>query len=213
MVSIDQLEEVTQLDFLNLLPEKVQVQLKSKVNLSQWKLPATKAGKPDKSKINKPLQKSVDKTTQLTVSEAGLGGLKPNTPFSQDQMQQLFPNFDIVKDSRSTEGERFPIFRIRKDGQDILVINPTSDYQHIFSVQIKSKTVKNQLETNLGSTYQLDKSCSPGVEEQSGKVICLAFGSKRIMYVFAGEWHGPDGVLPPIEILRSWELSEIVWKP
>ncbi|HIO09972.1 TPA: DUF1131 family protein [Candidatus Poribacteria bacterium] len=30
---------------------------------------------------------------------------------------------------------------------------------------------------------------------------------------FAGKWHGPDGVLPPIEILRSWELSEIVWKP
>ena len=218
-VSIDKLEEVTQLDFLNLLPQKVQEQLESKVNLSQWKLPAAKAGKPDKSKINKLLQESADKTTQLTVSEAGLGGLKPDTPFSEDQIQQLFPNFDIVKDSSSTEGELFPVFCIRKDGQDILVINPTSDYQHIFSVQIKSKTVKNQLEANLGSTYhdvygnQLDKSCSPGVEEQSGKIICLALGSKRIMYVFAGEWHGPDGVLPPIEILRSWELSEIVWKP
>ena len=148
-----------------------------------------------------------------------MGGLKPNTPFSQDQIQQLFPNFDIVKDNRSTEGELFPIFRLRKDGQDILVINPTSDYHHIFSVQIKSKTVKNQLEANLGSTYhevygnQRGKNCSPGVEEQSGKVICLALGSKRIMYVFAGKWQGPDGVLPPIEILRSWELSEIVWKP
>ena len=205
-VSIDKLEEVTQLDFLDLLPEKVQVQLESKVNLSPWKLPAAKAGK-------------ADKTTQLTVSDAGLGGLKPNTPFSQDQIQQLFPNFDIVKDNRSTEGELFPIFRLRKDGQDILVINPTSDYQHIFSVQIKSKTVKNQLEANLGSTYhevygnQRGQNCSPGVEEQSGKVICSALESKHIMYVFAGKWHGPDGVLPPIEILRSWELSEIVWKP
>jgi hypothetical protein len=100
-----------------------------------------------------------------------------------------------------------------------LVINPTSDYQHIFSVQIKSKTVKNQLEANLGSTYhevygnQRGQNCSPGVEEQSGKVICSALESKHIMYVFAGKWHGPDGVLPPIEILRSWELSEIVWKP
>ena len=53
VVSIDKLEEVTQLDFLNLLPKKVQVQLESKVNLSQWKLPATKAGQPDKSKVSK----------------------------------------------------------------------------------------------------------------------------------------------------------------
>ena len=49
-VSIDKLEEVTQLDFLNLLPQKVQMQLESKVNLSQWKLPATKASKPKVSK-------------------------------------------------------------------------------------------------------------------------------------------------------------------
>jgi len=52
-VSIDKLEEVTQLDFLNLLPKKVQKQLESKVDLSSWKLPATKAGKPDKSKASK----------------------------------------------------------------------------------------------------------------------------------------------------------------
>jgi len=29
------------------------VQLEAKVNLSQWKLPATKAGQPDKSKVSK----------------------------------------------------------------------------------------------------------------------------------------------------------------
>jgi len=38
---------------LNLLSQKVQEQLESKVNLSEWKLPATKAGKPDKSKVSK----------------------------------------------------------------------------------------------------------------------------------------------------------------
>ena len=52
-VSIDKLEEVTQLDFLNLLPQKVQEQLESKVNLSECNMPATKAGKPDKSKVSK----------------------------------------------------------------------------------------------------------------------------------------------------------------
>jgi endonuclease G len=52
-VSIDKLEEVTHLDFLNLLPQKVQTQLESKVNLSPWKLPAAKAGKSERSKVSK----------------------------------------------------------------------------------------------------------------------------------------------------------------
>jgi len=50
VASIDKLEEVTQLDFLNLLPQRVQEQLESKVNLSQWKLPVAKVGKPRASK-------------------------------------------------------------------------------------------------------------------------------------------------------------------
>ena len=95
-----------------------------------------------KAQINKLLQEPADTTTQLTVSEAHLGKLKPDTPFREDRIQQLFPNFDIVKDTSSTEGELFPIFRIRKNSQDILVINPTSDHQHIFSVEIKNKIVK-----------------------------------------------------------------------
>ena len=49
-VSIDKLEEVTQLDFLNLLPQKVQIQLESKLDLFPWKLPKVN---PDKSKVSK----------------------------------------------------------------------------------------------------------------------------------------------------------------
>ena len=49
-VSIDKLEEVTQLDFLNLLPQEVQIQLESKLDLFPWKLPKVN---PDKSKVSK----------------------------------------------------------------------------------------------------------------------------------------------------------------
>ena len=50
VVNIDKLEEVTQLDFLNFLPDKVQKQLESKMDLSLWGL-TTK--KPDISKLSK----------------------------------------------------------------------------------------------------------------------------------------------------------------
>jgi len=172
-----------------------------------------------RGEISKLLQESADEKNQLTISEEGLGKLRPDTPFRKDQIQRLFPNCNIVKDTSSTEGELFPIFRIRKDDQEIFVINPTFDRQRIFSIEIKSTVVKNELGVNLGSTYhqvygnQLNTNCSSGVEEQSGKVICFALGSERIMYVFEGEWHGPDGELPPPDILRLWEISKIIWKP
>ena len=172
-----------------------------------------------KGQIDRLLQESADEKNQLTISEEGLGKLRPDTLFRKDQIQRLFPNCNIVKDTSSTEGELFPIFRIRKDDQEIFVINPTFDRQRIFSIEIKSTVVKNELGVNLGSTYhqvygnQLNTNCSPGVEEQSGKVICFALGSERIMYVFEGEWHGPDGELPPSDILRLWEISKIIWKP
>ena len=51
-VSIDKLEEVTQLDFLSALPKKTQLKLESKLNLSLWKL-ANKQSVKSKPKKNK----------------------------------------------------------------------------------------------------------------------------------------------------------------
>ena len=200
VVSIDQIEK-NEFDFLSRMPEKLQHVIESKVNLAEWGLPVFQSDKVEMDKIE---QRSI-----LSISEKGLAGIDSKTKFSKDNIQELFPNFDIVEDVSSTEGEEFPIFRIKRDGQDILVINPTNDHQYIFSIQIKSKNVANELGPKLGSSYyqiysdQTNKNCFPGVEELSGKVICSALRSKRLMYIFSGPWSGPDGVLPPIETLQS----------
>ena len=211
VVSIDQIEKKTNLDFLSQMSERLQHVIESKVNLSEWDLPILQSDKVEMDKIE---QRSI-----LSISEKGLAGIDSKTKFSTDKIQELFPKFDIVEDVSSTEGEEFPIFRIKRDSQDILVINPTNDHQYIFSIQIKSKNVVNKLGPNLGFSYyqiysdQMNKNCFPGIEELSGKVICSAPRSKRLMYIFSGTWSGPDGVLPPIETLQSWKLVEIVWKP
>jgi hypothetical protein len=46
----------------------------------------------------------------------------------------------------------------------------------------------------------------------SGTVSCPAPGSKHVHYLFEGTWDGPDGKLPPREILRGWTLRAIFWK-
>ena len=49
-VNIDKIEEVTQLDFLNFLPNRVQIELESKLDLSLWELTNKK---PHMSKLSK----------------------------------------------------------------------------------------------------------------------------------------------------------------
>jgi Protein of unknown function (DUF1131) len=55
--------------------------------------------------------------------------------------------------------------------------------------------------------------CAPGVEEQSGEVICPAAATGHVSLVFDGAWDGPDGELPPPEELRAWTVERVIWRP
>jgi len=52
-ISIDKLEEITHLDFLSLLPDKIQMKLESTLNLSLWELPNVKSKKSELSEDKK----------------------------------------------------------------------------------------------------------------------------------------------------------------
>ena len=65
-VSIDKLEEMTQLDFLDKLTTKQQQQLESTVDLSKWKLPVTKK---EKAKVENQDANAVEKYWITTSSK------------------------------------------------------------------------------------------------------------------------------------------------
>ncbi|PPS58890.1 hypothetical protein CRX72_24575 [Pantoea sp. BRM17] len=43
-------------------------------------------------------------------------------------------------------------------------------------------------------------------------VECQAPGSQHIFYVYSGKWHGPAGLMPSDDTLKSWTISKIVWQ-
>jgi len=54
--------------------------------------------------------------------------------------------------------------------------------------------------------------CSTGLEEESGGILCKAKlksgeDSHDIIHLFFGEYSGPDGELPPLNIAKKFKLS------
>ena len=55
------------------------------------------------------------------------------------------------------------------------------------------------------------KDCVAGMEAMSGMVLCRDASIAHIGLNFAGEWAGPDGELPPAEVLSTFTVTELTW--
>lgn len=162
--------------------------------------------------------------TELNLSEAGIGSINAQTPFNIHTINQAFQgheDYHVEQFQTKAEDIDYPIIRVLKNTDTLLLINPTIDQNQIFSVVIKDKRVRNTLGHQLGMEYgaiysygKLEQ-CSAGAESLSGKVICYAPKSANVLYMFGDDKPNtfPDGTLPPADALDSWKLEAIIWKP
>ncbi|SUH35915.1 lipoprotein [Salmonella enterica subsp. enterica] len=54
--------------------------------------------------------------------------------------------------------------------------------------------------------------CEPVSSDSHTSVECKAEGSQHISYVFSGEWSGPEGLMPPDDVLKNWDVRKIIWR-
>ena len=163
--------------------------------------------------------KSLEDT--IVFSDKGVGGISVETPFDIKIIKGLFPEFNVEPDISSSEGEEFPIIVVKDNaGNHLLDIYPDGTRKHIYLVKSTTKNntekVKNALGDPIGDTYATvyagkKPRCIAGKEEESGSVLCAAPGAPHLIYSFEGAWNGPDGTLPPQNVLKSWKLSTFTW--
>jgi hypothetical protein len=157
---------------------------------------------------------------EIVLSPAGdrLGPITARTPFSAAELRSLFAGAVVTEATGASEGEPYPMLRIA-DGQRTLLEVRSADGNAIHSVEIMPGAAVDNLGARHGETYAQvfaagpRPACAPGVEEQSGQVICPAPGTNHVSLVFDGAWEGPDGELPPPEELRAWTVEHVIWRP
>lgn len=79
------------------------------------------------------------------------------------------------------------------------------------------KDIPSQWGVSIGAPFsQLYKKafgvCQKGTGDDSGQIECAAPDSKHVSYLFAGNWHGPEGLMPSDDTLQSWKVSKIIWR-
>lgn len=152
------------------------------------------------------------------LSDGGLGGIARDTPFDRDAIARAVPGCTVERGAGASEGEAVDILVIA-DGTDPVALVFPDWAGGIFSVVIKGPAVRNRLGPALGTRFlgvygsAPPPVCVPGVEESAGRVLCPAQPGGRVVYVFEGEWSGPDGSLPSAAALADWRLVAFLWRP
>jgi hypothetical protein len=153
------------------------------------------------------------------LSTDGVGPINAQTPFNLHDITTAFPNLSVEQRQMYAEGEAYPVIEVSKDAKPLIVVNSDAKREKVYSVMVKSNLIGNKLGHSIGMTfadvyaYGQTEECAPGAEELSGKVLCYAPKTGNILYLFSGIWNGPDGQVPPKDVLAGWKLEGMVWKP
>lgn len=146
--------------------------------------------------------------------------ISPTTDFSIRELARLFPGLLFKSGGYFSEGMKVSdtIEAHDKNGNLLFVVHPMDDNHKIRSIEIKSKSIGTPNGTKIGDLYgEVEQKagsmkCTAGFEEMSGKSLCNA--GQEFVYVFdSGSYKGPDGTVPPMEILRNCRLTGYFWKP
>ncbi|HXH03485.1 MAG TPA: DUF1131 family protein [Candidatus Competibacteraceae bacterium] len=155
----------------------------------------------------------------LVIGDNGVGGITRDTPFDPKAISQALPGLAVERAEATAEGIAYPVIRVLRDKHELLVLAPDLEQRHVGSLMSASPEVASSQGVTVGASFQqiyerqTPSACEAGVEEWSGMVFCPAPASNNVQLLFKGQWSGPDGNLPPPEVLRTWTVAQIWWLP
>lgn len=150
----------------------------------------------------------------LEVSEQGVGEVNGATPMDLDALSDgLQGEYRLRKGMRGENGEVVNFFQAMKDGQVKMEITGDATVSRIDVMDGDVKSGDSKIGTAFSELYQKAYgACRKGTGSDRDGLECKAPGSQHISYLFSGEWHGPDGLIPPDDTLKSWTISKIIWR-
>ncbi|MDQ5770469.1 DUF1131 family protein [Thiothrix subterranea] len=166
---------------------------------------------------NTVVQPTVKPIEMLSVD--GIGPINGNTPFNLHDITMAFQGLNVAQRTNYAEGQEYPTITVSQDLKPLLSINPDAKHEKVFSVMVHDNLIGNGLGHALGSrfnevyAYGATEECRAGAEELSGKVLCYAPKTGNVLYLFGGTWNGPDGSVPPKDVLANWQMEAMIWKP
>jgi hypothetical protein len=153
------------------------------------------------------------------LSADGVGPINGETPFNLHDITMAFQGLNVAQRTNFSEGAEYPVITVSKDLKPLLSINPDVKQEKVFSIMVHDNLIGNRIGHPIGAkftdvyTANSTEECGAGSEELSGKVLCYAPKTGNVLYLFGGTWTGPDGSVPPKDVLANWRMEAMIWKP
>ncbi|MCU5771097.1 RpoE-regulated lipoprotein [Erwiniaceae bacterium BAC15a-03b] len=153
--------------------------------------------------------------SSLEVNEQGVGAINGSTAMNASAIDKgLDGNYTLRQGMRTSDGNVVSFWQALDDGKVKLVINGNST---VTSVEVTDEAVASSDGAKIGSTFSERYSkafgaCQKAAGLDSSAVECKAPDSQHISYIYSGDWHGPEGLMPSDDTLKNWKLSKIIWR-
>ncbi|WP_436876747.1 RpoE-regulated lipoprotein [Siccibacter turicensis] len=153
--------------------------------------------------------------SSLEVTEQGVGDLSGTTPLEESAITDaLGSDYRVRSGMKTDNGNIVRYFEALKDDQLALVVNGDTTVRR---VEVLDKDVPTESGVSIGTPFTdlYDKAygnCQSASDTQSKSVSCKAPGSEHIHYLFSGPWSGPEGLMPPDDVLKRWSVERIIWQ-
>ncbi|MCG7366790.1 RpoE-regulated lipoprotein [Pantoea sp. ACRSH] len=153
--------------------------------------------------------------SSLTATEQGVGGVGSATAMSESAISDgLKGNYKLRQGMRSENGDVIAFWQALDDGQVKLQISGGSSVERI---EVTDSDISAQDGAKIGDAFsdrfsKAFNNCRLAGGAGNHDVECRAPGSQHLSYVYSGDWHGPDGLMPSDDVLKSWKLSKIIWQ-
>lgn len=151
----------------------------------------------------------------FSLTEMSAGPIAPGTAYSQNNLQELFPDFTFQTVRTMTEGDVVFFIAGFKDGFQVFQAEPNTGNRTVARVHVVGPRAEGPNGERIGMTFAETNGgamdCTPGAEEWSGMAICKRTES-RVSFIYAPEQYtGPDGQLPSRPELRNARIVRMVW--
>lgn len=153
-----------------------------------------------------------------TVTETAIGPFNAGTEFDSASVAALVPEYSIETGTRSREGEDYPTLLLFREGGsspsvELVDGNPSGTISEVIIYEAgRVADPRADIGTRFAESGFTPDDCWPGMEAWSGLVVCYAPDQPQFGYWFnPAPYAGPDGELPPVEILEDARVTMLRW--
>ncbi|WP_313110462.1 RpoE-regulated lipoprotein [Atlantibacter sp.] len=154
-------------------------------------------------------------SSSTEVTENGVGDITAGTAMDEKAITDaLDGDYRLRSGMKTANGNIVRYYEALKDDKLAMIIN--GDNGTVSRIEVLDPDIETASGVKIGTEFSALYSkaygdCQKGSGDDANAVECQASDSEHIVYLFTGEWRGPEGLMPSDDALKSWKLSKIVW--